>query len=64
MWFDEADDGATADLRANSVASIVQWPDAHDDIWPKRVWAFVAGSHYGCRSFDVNDHSNAVRSLE
>lgn len=55
VWFDEADAGATADLRANGVTGIVQWSDAKGDVWPKLVRTVFAGSQFWSRPFDVLD---------
>jgi DNA-binding NarL/FixJ family response regulator len=55
VWFDEADAGATADLRANGVAGIVQWSDARGDFWPKLVRTLFAGSQFWSRPFDTLD---------
>lgn len=55
VWFEEADAGATADLRANGVAGIVQWSDVRGDLWPKLVRTLFAGSQFWSRPFDTLD---------
>ena len=55
VWFDEADAGATADLRASGVTGIVQWSDAKGDLWPKLVRTVFSGSQFWSRPFDVLD---------
>lgn len=59
VWFDEADAGATADLRAGGVTGIVQWSDAKGDVWPKLVRTVSVGSQYWSRPFDTLDHRRA-----
>lgn len=59
VWFDQADTGATADLRANGVAGIVQWSDARGDFWPKLVRTVFSVSQFWSRPFDTLDQRKA-----
>ena len=65
VWFDEADASATADLRGNGVAGIVQWSDVRGDLWPKLVRTIYSGSQFWSRPFDTLDQRRAeVPSLQ
>lgn len=64
VWFEEADVGATADLRANGVTGIVQWSDARGAFWPKLVRTTFSGSLYWSRPFDTLDLRTAKASVE
>lgn len=64
VWFDEADAGGTADLRANGVTGIVQWSDARGDFWPKLVRTIYSGSLCWSRPFDTLDLRTAKASTE
>ena len=59
VWFDEADAGATADLRAGGVTGIVQWSDAKGDVWPQLVRTIFSGSQFWSRPFDTLDQRRA-----
>ena len=55
VWFETADDGATADLRSHGITGIVQWSDVKGNLWPQLTRTVSSGSEYWSRPFDTLD---------